>query len=155
MLVLGIETSCDETAAAVIEDGRKVRSDVVASQVLVHAAYGGVVPEVASRQHLATVVPVLRSAVEQAGIALADLDGIAVTCGPGLVGALLVGVEAAKALALDPTIPDAWAFVGTAEQVAGHAKEARVAYQRFLELAPPGRRADDIRAILKTLPPGP
>jgi len=98
MLVLGIETSCDETAAAVIEDGRRVRSDVVASQILVHAEYGGVVPEVASRQHLATVVPVLRGAIEKAGIAFSDLDGIAVTCGPGLVGALLVGVEAAKAL---------------------------------------------------------
>jgi N6-L-threonylcarbamoyladenine synthase len=98
MLVLGIETSCDETAAAVIEDGRTIRSDVVASQILVHAQYGGVVPEVASRQHLATVVPVLRGAVEKAGVAFADLDGIAVTCGPGLVGALLVGVETAKAL---------------------------------------------------------
>jgi N6-L-threonylcarbamoyladenine synthase len=84
MLVLGIETSCDETAASVVEDGRKVRSDVVASQVMVHAEYGGVVPEVASRQHLATVVPVV---------------GLAVTCGPGLVGALLVGVEVAKSLA--------------------------------------------------------
>jgi N6-L-threonylcarbamoyladenine synthase len=99
MLVLGIETSCDETAAAVIEDGRRVRADVVASQILVHAEYGGVVPEVASRQHLATVVPVVRGALAQAGVRLADLDGIAVTCGPGLVGALLVGVETAKALA--------------------------------------------------------
>jgi N6-L-threonylcarbamoyladenine synthase len=98
MLVLGIETSCDETAAAVIEDGRRVRSDVVASQVLVHAEFGGVVPEVASRQHLATVVPVLRRAVANAGIGFSDLDGIAVTCGPGLVGALLVGVEVAKSL---------------------------------------------------------
>src|SRR4051794_7386725 len=98
MLVLAIETSCDETAAAVIEDGRRVRADVVASQILVHAEYGGVVPEVASRQHLATVVPVIRGAVEKAGIALGDLDGIAVTCGPGLVGALLVGVETAKSL---------------------------------------------------------
>jgi N6-L-threonylcarbamoyladenine synthase len=99
MLVLGIETSCDETAAAVVEDGRRVRSDVVASQVLVHAEYGGVVPEVASRQHLATVVPVLRRAVSDAGITFANLDGLAVTNGPGLVGALLVGVEVAKALA--------------------------------------------------------
>jgi N6-L-threonylcarbamoyladenine synthase len=99
MLVLGIETSCDETAAAVVEDGRKVRADVVASQVLVHAEFGGVVPEVASRQHLATVVPVVREAVARAGIDFADLDGIAVTCGPGLVGALLVGVETAKSLA--------------------------------------------------------
>jgi N6-L-threonylcarbamoyladenine synthase len=99
MLVLGVETSCDETAAAVVEDGRIVRSDVVASQILVHAEYGGVVPEVASRQHVATIAPVLRRAVADAGIGFADLDGIAVTCGPGLVGALLVGVETAKALA--------------------------------------------------------
>jgi N6-L-threonylcarbamoyladenine synthase len=98
MLVLGIETSCDETAAAVVEDGRRVRSDVVASQILVHAEFGGVVPEVASRQHVATIVPVVRGAVEQAGIAWNDIDGIAVTNGPGLVGALLVGVETAKAL---------------------------------------------------------
>jgi N6-L-threonylcarbamoyladenine synthase len=99
MLVLGIETSCDETAAAVVEDGRRVRSDVVASQVMVHAAYGGVVPEVASRQHLATVVPTVRRAVADAGVEMAALDGLAVTCGPGLVGALLVGVEVAKSLA--------------------------------------------------------
>jgi N6-L-threonylcarbamoyladenine synthase len=98
MLVLGIETSCDETAASVVEDGRWVRSDVVASQIRVHAQYGGVVPEVASRQHVATIVPVLRQAAADAGITLADLDGIAVTAGPGLVGALLVGVETAKAL---------------------------------------------------------
>jgi N6-L-threonylcarbamoyladenine synthase len=98
MLVLGIETSCDETAASVVEDGRWVRSDVVASQIQVHAAYGGVVPEVASRQHVATIVPVIQRAVGEAGIHLSDLDGIAVTAGPGLVGALLVGVETAKAL---------------------------------------------------------
>ena len=99
MLVLGVETSCDETAAAVVEDGRRVRADVVASQILVHAEYGGVVPEVASRQHVATIAPVLRRAVADAGVGFADLDGVAVTCGPGLVGALLVGVETAKALA--------------------------------------------------------
>ena len=99
MLVLGIETSCDETAAAIVEDGRRVLADVVASQILVHAPYGGVVPEVASRQHVATIVPVIQRTVADAGIALADLDAIAVTCGPGLVGALLVGVETAKALA--------------------------------------------------------
>src|SRR4030095_14474041 len=99
MLVLGVETSCDETAAAVVEDGRRVRADVVASQILVHAEFGGVVPEGAARQHVATIAPVLRRAVADAGIGFADLDGIAVTCGPGLVGALLVGVETAKALA--------------------------------------------------------
>jgi tRNA N6-adenosine threonylcarbamoyltransferase len=99
MLVLGVETSCDETAAAIVEDGRRVRADVVASQILVHAAYGGVVPEVASRQHLATIVPVIERATAEAGIALADVDALAVTAGPGLVGALLVGVETVKALA--------------------------------------------------------
>jgi N6-L-threonylcarbamoyladenine synthase len=99
MLVLGIETSCDETAAAVIEDGRRVRSDVVASQILVHAEYGGVVPEVASRQHLATVVRVVRQALTDAGAAPPELDGIAATCGPGLVGPLLVGLELGKAMA--------------------------------------------------------
>jgi len=98
VLVLGVETSCDETAAAIVEDGRRVRADTVASQILVHAPYGGVVPEVASRQHVATIVPVIRRAAADAGVALRDLDGIAVTCGPGLVGALLVGVETAKAL---------------------------------------------------------
>ena len=99
MLVLGIETSCDETAAAVVEDGRHVRANVVASQIATHAPYGGVVPEVASRQHVATIVPVLERAVADAGVSFDDLDAIAVTAGPGLVGALLVGVETAKALA--------------------------------------------------------
>ncbi len=98
MLILGLETSCDETAAAVVQDGTRVRSNVVASQILVHAEWGGVVPEVASRQHLATVAPTIRRALSDAGVALPAIDGIAVTCGPGLVGALLVGVETAKAL---------------------------------------------------------
>src|ERR1700690_341275 len=98
MLVLGMQTTCDETAAAVVEDGRRVRSDGVASQVLVHAEYGGVVPEVASRQHLATVVPVVNRALAEAGVQPRSLDGIAATCGPGLVGPLLVGVEMGKAL---------------------------------------------------------
>jgi len=99
VLVLGVETSCDETAAAVVEDGRRVRANVVASQIATHAPFGGVVPEVASRQHVATIVPVLERAVSDAGLTFRELDAIAVTAGPGLVGALLVGVETAKALA--------------------------------------------------------
>ncbi|MBM4439364.1 MAG: tRNA (adenosine(37)-N6)-threonylcarbamoyltransferase complex transferase subunit TsaD [Candidatus Rokubacteria bacterium] len=99
MIVLGIESSCDETAAAVLEDGRRVRSSVVASQDAVHAPYGGVVPELASRRHLEVVVPVVERALAQAGAGLPDLDGIAVTHGPGLVGSLLVGLALAKSLA--------------------------------------------------------
>jgi N6-L-threonylcarbamoyladenine synthase len=99
VLILGLESSCDETAAAVVEDGRRVLSDVVASQHEVHAPYGGVVPELASRAHIVNVVPVLRAALERAGVGLDDLGGIAVTSGPGLVGALLVALQTAKALA--------------------------------------------------------
>jgi N6-L-threonylcarbamoyladenine synthase len=98
-LILGIETSCDETAAAVVERGRHTLSNVVASQIATHAAYGGVVPELASREHLRNIVPVVRAALAEAGIAFADLDAIAVTEGPGLAGALLVGITYAKALA--------------------------------------------------------
>lgn len=98
-LVLGIESSCDETSAAVVEAGARVLSNVVASQVRTHAPYGGVVPELASREHLQNIVPVVRAALEQAGITLDDLDAIAVTEGPGLAGALLVGIMYAKALA--------------------------------------------------------
>ena len=99
MLVLGIETSCDETAAAVLADGRRILSNVVASQDTVHAPYGGVVPELASRRHLEVIVPVVEKALADAGIGLPGLDGIAVTQGPGLVGSLLVGCSLAKALA--------------------------------------------------------
>src|SRR5690349_12322463 len=99
MLVLGLESSCDETAAAVVEDGRIVRSDVVASQNEVHARYGGVVPELASRAHILNVVPVVQAALDSAGTTLDEIDGIAVTNAPGLVGALLVGLQTAKAIA--------------------------------------------------------
>jgi N6-L-threonylcarbamoyladenine synthase len=99
MRVLGIETSCDETAAAVVTDTGDVLSDVVHSQVAVHAPFGGVVPELASRDHLRNIQPVVTAAIERAGITLADLDGIAVTCRPGLTGALLVGVQMAQGLA--------------------------------------------------------
>ena len=90
MNILGIESSCDETAAAVVADGRRVLSSVVASQDAVHAPYGGVVPELASRRHVEVIVPVLERTLADAGVKLADLDGIAVTQGPGLVGSLLV-----------------------------------------------------------------
>jgi N6-L-threonylcarbamoyladenine synthase len=99
MRVLGIESSCDETAAAIVDDGRVVRSDVVASQHEVHARYGGVVPELASRAHILQVVPVVQAALDRAGVVLGDVDGVAVTNAPGLVGALLVGLQTAKALA--------------------------------------------------------
>jgi N6-L-threonylcarbamoyladenine synthase len=99
MRVLGIESSCDETAAAIVDDGCVVRSDVVASQHEVHARYGGVVPELASRAHILNVVPVVQAALDRAGVTLTDIDGIAVTHAPGLVGALLVGLQTAKALA--------------------------------------------------------
>ena len=99
MLVLGIESSCDETAAAVLADGRRVLSSVVASQDAIHAPYGGVVPELASRRHLEVIVPVVQQALRDASVRLPDLDGIAVTQGPGLVGSLLVGCAVAKALA--------------------------------------------------------
>ena len=100
MLVLGIETSCDETGVAVVENGKALRSNVIADQQLLHSRYGGVVPEVASRAHVDLLHPAVEQACADAGTALADLDAIAVTVGPGLAGSLLVGVAAAKAYAL-------------------------------------------------------
>ena len=99
MLVLGIETSCDETAAAVVRDGREIVSSVISSQIQTHIRFGGVVPEIASREHLDKIVPIVSDALERAGIRAQDVDGIAVTVGPGLVGSLLVGVSYAKAMA--------------------------------------------------------
>ena len=99
MLVLGIETSCDETAAAVVRDGREIVSSVIASQIETHKRFGGVVPEIASREHLDKIVPIVAEAFTRAGIEAKDIDGIAVTVGPGLVGSLLVGVSYAKAMA--------------------------------------------------------
>ena len=101
--ILGIETSCDETAAAVVEDGSRIISNVVASQIDIHARYGGVVPEVASRQHLLTIIPVVSQAMTE--ISWQDINGIAVTFGPGLAGSLLVGVNVAKAIALAKKLP--------------------------------------------------
>jgi N6-L-threonylcarbamoyladenine synthase len=104
-LILGIESSCDETAAAVVERGARTLSSVVASQIATHLRYGGVVPELASREHLRAIVPVVRAALAEAGVTLADLDAIAVTSGPGLAGALLVGITYAKALAFAQGLP--------------------------------------------------
>jgi len=126
MIVLGIETSCDETSAAVLVDGRRVLSNVVASQDAIHAPYGGVVPELASRRHLEVIVPVLERALEEAGVKLADLDGIVVTRGPGLIGSLLVGCSLAKALAWAHGKP----LVGV-NHLEGHI------YAAFLEDDPP------------------
>ncbi len=122
-LVLGVETSCDETAAAVVEDARRVLSSVVSSQAAVHAPYGGVVPEIASRHHLENVVPVIEGAMAEAGVRFPDVDAVAVTQGPGLVGSLLVGLQAAKAIALvhgKPLVP--------VHHVAGHVAAAFLAH---------------------------
>lgn len=97
--ILAIESSCDETAAAVVRNGRDVLSNIIYTQIKFHEVYGGVVPEIASRKHIEKINPVIRAALQEAGMALADVDAVAVTCGPGLVGALLVGVAEAKALA--------------------------------------------------------
>ena len=105
MRILGIETSCDETAAAVVVDGTQVASSVVASQVDLHARYGGVVPEVASRAHVEMLMPVVAQALVEAGVAGADIDAVAATVGPGLIGSLLVGVSAAKSLSLVWDVP--------------------------------------------------
>ncbi len=126
MILLGIETSCDETAAAVVVDGRKILSSVVSSQIEVHHRYGGVVPELASRKHLEAIVPVVDEAIRKAGVGLKQLDAVAVTRGPGLVGALLIGFSFAKAYAFTLDIP--WVGVNHLE---GHINSV------FLEPDPP------------------
>ncbi len=129
MLILGIETSCDETAAAVVEDGQRMLSNVVSSQVKIHSRFGGVVPELASREHIQNIVPVVLQALADASITLDEVDGIAVTQGPGLVGSLLIGISVAKALAYTKGLP----IVGV-NHLEGHI------YSNFLEhkaLKPP------------------
>ncbi len=121
MLVLGLDTSCDETAAAVISDGREILSSVVASQ-LIHAEYGGVVPEYASRAHMQTILPVVRQALDEAGVGYDGIEAVAVTNRPGLVGCLLVGVSFAKGLAYSLDIP----VVGV-DHIEGHVFAARLA----------------------------
>jgi N6-L-threonylcarbamoyladenine synthase len=128
--ILGIESSCDETAAAVVADGRQILSSVVASQIDIHGKYGGVVPELASREHLRQIVPVVREALAQAGMQLEDIDAIGVTQGPGLVGALLVGITYGKTLAFElgkPLVP--------VNHLAGHVHAV------FLEAHKAGREA--------------
>ena len=129
MLVLGIETSCDETAVGVVADRFTVRSNVIASQVDLHAPYGGVVPEVAARAHLELMLPTIDRALVEAGCRLDDIDGLAVTSGPGLVGALLVGVSAAKGLSLAHDLP----LVGV-NHLRAHVEAAQLEYG---ELEPP------------------
>ena len=126
MIILGIETSCDETAAAVVEDGHRTLSSVVSSQVAAHRPYGGVVPELASRKHIEAIVPVLTEALEKAGLRLDQVDALAVTQGPGLIGSLLVGFSFAKALAWSRNIP--WVGVN---HLLGHIHAV------FLESNPP------------------
>jgi N6-L-threonylcarbamoyladenine synthase len=122
-LILGIETSCDETAAAVVEDGRRIHSNVVSSQVAVHAPHGGVVPELASRHHIENLCPVIEAALGEAGAGFGDLEAVAVTQGPGLVGSLLVGVQAAKGIALVHRLP-----LVPVHHVAGHVAAAFLAH---------------------------
>ena len=105
MIILGIDTSCDDTSAGVVVDGRQVLSNVVHSQVKLHQPHGGVVPELASREHLKNIMPVVSESLRKANIRMRDLDGIAVTVGPGLVGALLVGLYYAKGLSYVHNIP--------------------------------------------------
>ena len=126
MILLGIETSCDETAAALVKDGTTVLSSVVASQIDVHHPYGGVVPELASRKHMEAMVPVVNQALKEAGTPAERIDGIAVTQGPGLVGALLVGFSFAKAYAYAKGIP----WIGV-DHLEGHINSV------FLEKNPP------------------
>jgi len=129
IVVLGIETSCDETSAAVVMNGRNVLSNVISSQINLHQKYGGVVPEIASRKHVEMIIPVINQALEEAGMKIADIDVIGVTYGPGLVGALLVGLSAAKALAFTTGKP----FIGV-HHIEGH---IAANYIEHKELEPP------------------
>jgi N6-L-threonylcarbamoyladenine synthase len=138
--ILGIETSCDETAAAVVADGRLILSNIVASQIDLHAKYGGIFPEMASRAHIEAIVPVIQEAMEQAHVGWDDLDAIAVTYGPGLVGSLLVGVNTAKGLALGRGLP----------LVAVNHLEAHI-YSHWLETDVEGTAPADLDFPLLTL----
>ena len=140
MLTLGIETSCDETAAAVLHD-TAVLSNIVASQVKLHEKYGGVVPELASREHLRNLMPVVREALDLANVLIADIDLIAVTSAPGLIGALLVGVSAAKAMAYSLGIPFIGVHHGEAHILAAHLEFPDLGYPYVALLASGGHTA--------------
>src|SRR5690606_24453009 len=127
--ILAIETSCDETSAAVVKNGRKILSNIVASQIELHKEYGGVVPEIASRKHIEVISHVIEEAMNKSGKTFKDLDAIGVTCGPGLIGALLVGVSTAKGLAYGLDLP----LVGV-HHIEGHICANYIAYS---ELEPP------------------
>lgn len=128
-LILAIESSCDETAAAVVRNGREVLSNVIYSQIALHTRYGGVVPEIASRKHIEKINQVIRQALEEAGVTLGDLSAVAVTCGPGLVGALLVGVAEAKAVSFATGLP----LIGV-HHISGHISANYIEHR---ELEPP------------------
>ncbi len=128
-LILGIESSCDETAASVIKNGRHIMSNIISTQIDLHKKFGGVVPEIASRKHVELIIPVINQALEEAGITLSDIDAIGVTYGPGLVGALLVGLTAAKAIAFTANKP----LIGV-HHIEGH---IAANYLQYPELQPP------------------
>jgi N6-L-threonylcarbamoyladenine synthase len=129
IIILALESSCDETSAAVVRNGREVLSNIIASQIDIHKAYGGVVPEIASRKHVDVISEVVKQALDKASVTKKDLDGIAVTFGPGLVGALLVGVSVAKALAFGLSLP----LIGV-HHIEGHISANYIEYQ---DLEPP------------------
>ena len=121
-LILGIETSCDETSAAVVKNGKEILSNIISSQIDLHKKYGGVVPELASRKHVENIIPVIEEALLESGVSLSDIDLIGVTRGPGLIGALLIGLSAAKAISYVHHIP----LIGV-NHIEGHI------YANFLE----------------------
>ncbi len=127
--ILAIETSCDETSAAVVRNGREVLSNIISSQIDIHKRFGGVVPEVASRKHLENISPVIDEALLSAGVELKDIDAVAATCGPGLVGALLIGLTTAKAIAFSSSLP----FIGV-NHIEGHISASYIEHN---ELEPP------------------